>query len=123
MAILIIIGLSIAGILYLIMVYERRLYRLRRLLAHLKQDMEPSAARLQAAQVAREARTLRKEQKKQKLLRLIKKNDRSTYENLSEATGLSTATLSRYLAELRAEGKIKKQGGRPDSFWKVAKNA
>jgi predicted HTH transcriptional regulator len=120
MAMLIIIAISVAAILYLIMVYERRLYRLRRLLAHLKQDLEPSVARLQAAQAAREARTLRKEEKKQKLLELIKKIDRSTYEKLSEATGLSTATLSRYLAELRAEGKIKKQGGRPDSFWKIA---
>lgn len=117
----IIIAVGAAFILiYTIIYYERRLRTLKATILDLKQNgTPPSPSRLKAVEAARAARTRQKEQKKKTLLKLLQKEKEVRFDKLSDKTGWSVATLSRYLSELQQESRIQKRSEGIHSFWKI----
>lgn len=55
------------------------------------------------------------------LFDLIKQNPSGSYEDYAQKLNVSTATIKRKIAELKAEGKIVREGSNKDGFWKTEK--
>ncbi len=113
---------ALAAIGYLIFYYERRLNRLRRKLQKIQDQKQnktdtPPKSRLKAAQIARAARTSKKEKKKKRVLEALHQNGRSSHEELRQTLEFPAPTLSRYLAELEQEGRVKKESQGVNSYW------
>ena len=57
------------------------------------------------------------------ILKYIKENPAISYEKLAEKTGKSRITISRKIAELKKEGKLKRIGADKNGYWQIADGA
>ena len=57
------------------------------------------------------------------ILKYIKENPAISYEKLAEKTGKSRITISRKIAELKKEGKLKRIGADKNGYWQIAAGA
>ena len=57
------------------------------------------------------------------ILKYIKENPAISYEKLAEKTGQSRITISRKIAELKKEGKLKRIGADKNGYWQIAAGA
>ena len=53
------------------------------------------------------------------LFDLIKQNPSGSYEDYARKLNVSTATVKRKIAELKAEGKIVREGANKNGHWRV----
>jgi uncharacterized membrane protein len=55
----------------------------------------------------------------EKVLNAVKKLGRSNIKDISEASGLSRSTVSKYLYGLEKSSKVKKEEMKPYTFWSL----
>ncbi|TAJ06667.1 DeoR family transcriptional regulator [Marinilabiliaceae bacterium JC017] len=60
-----------------------------------------------------------KERRLDLLLSLIKDNNSITLEQMAKACGVTIKTIKRDIDKLKADRRIKREGGRKDGFWKI----